>query len=387
MEPVEAPQENPVRYTTRGPGQIEWVFHKTADGLRPSGKEQQIVWLMNRARTLPKGEGRWLRDLPAAENGILFFGVDTGRLVAEFDAIEPKAPAAFDRRLFEAARLHSEFMISSDQQTHDGQVTRVNDSGFVSGGGALSVFAFAQSPVQGHAALNIDWGSGANGSSFGMQEPRGHRLGLMAANGDWSNVGVAIIEESNGSTDVGPEVMTINYLRANSSSVNHYNSFIVGTVWSDGDGNGIYDPGEGIGGVTVEPDIGGFYAVTGDAGGYAIPAVNPGTYTVTFTGEALDQDYVRVVSKGAESVRLDLALDFLETELPPVVRGEAVPDFLRLEWMGSHGRQYELFRSTDLLNWSAEGLPGWYGDTGEFQFDAPAIPATGPVFFRLRVTE
>ena len=26
----------------------EWVFHKTTDGLHPDGREQQLMWLMNR---------------------------------------------------------------------------------------------------------------------------------------------------------------------------------------------------------------------------------------------------------------------------------------------------------------------------------------------------
>ena len=52
---------------------------------------------------------------------------------------------------------------------------------------------------------------------------------------------------------------------------NHYNQFIVGTVWNDIDWDGMYDPNEGIGGVTVTPDSGTYYAITSNSGGYAIP--------------------------------------------------------------------------------------------------------------------
>ncbi|WP_372683427.1 hypothetical protein, partial [Desulfosarcina sp.] len=31
----------------------EWTFHKTADNQHPDGIEQQMTWLMNRARTDP----------------------------------------------------------------------------------------------------------------------------------------------------------------------------------------------------------------------------------------------------------------------------------------------------------------------------------------------
>jgi len=52
-------------------------------------------------------------------------------------------------------------------------------------------------------------------------------------------------------------------------------------------GNNRYDPGEGIGGVTVTSNAGTFYAVTSQSGGYAIPVtMAPGTYQVVFSGGA-----------------------------------------------------------------------------------------------------
>ncbi len=44
--------------------------------------------------------------------------------------------------------------------------------------------------------------------------------------------------------------------------LNHYNQFIVGTVWKDLDWDGMYDTNEGLGGVTVTPDAGTYYAIT-----------------------------------------------------------------------------------------------------------------------------
>ena len=38
----------------------EWTYHKTGDNLHPDGNEQQMVWLMNRARSDPAQEGVWL---------------------------------------------------------------------------------------------------------------------------------------------------------------------------------------------------------------------------------------------------------------------------------------------------------------------------------------
>ena len=41
---------------------IEWTLHKSADGTDPDGKEQRMVWLMNRARMNPTAEGIWLAE-------------------------------------------------------------------------------------------------------------------------------------------------------------------------------------------------------------------------------------------------------------------------------------------------------------------------------------
>jgi len=75
---------------------------------------------------------------------------------------------------------------------------------------------------------------------------------------------------------------------------------LVGTVWEDSNGNRLYDPGEGIGGIRVEPDRGRFYAITGTAGGYAIP-VEPGNYLVVFSGASLIRPITHAVTVGAES--------------------------------------------------------------------------------------
>ena len=54
----------------------EWTYHKTGDNLHPDGNEQQMLWLMNRARSDPlrKGPGlqrRMIRTLrPRGASGM-----------------------------------------------------------------------------------------------------------------------------------------------------------------------------------------------------------------------------------------------------------------------------------------------------------------------------
>jgi hypothetical protein len=282
---------------------MEWTMHRSVDGSVPSDAEQRMMFLMNRARQDPTAEGIWLAESndPDIANGRDFFNVDINALKSALAAIDPAAPAAFDFRLWDASRLHSEDLIARDAQDHDGQVEKVQASGFSCNGGRFSVFSYADSALNAHAALNIDWGNGPDG----MQDPPGHRFAIMSVfTSPLDNVGLAIVPEDNPGTQVGDLVFSGAYCHAGGSDENR---FIVGTVYEDNNGNGEYDEGEGLDDVTVMPDSGTYFAVTGNAGGYAIPITSPGTYRVTFSGGELGQaNYSQTVEVGAESVLLDL---------------------------------------------------------------------------------
>lgn len=290
---------------------IEWPFHKTLDGAHPNGHEQQIVWLMNRARTNPTQEGKWLAlssDSDVA-GGRTYFGVNLNTLQNEFAALAAKPPAAFDNRLYAAAFAHSADLISRDAQDHDQQFARISAAGFHFLGGRGSVFSYASSGLNAHAAWNIDWGPDNPDDGDGMQAGRGHRMATMATDGDYTNVGIAAIHETNSDTSVGEYVTTGNYCQANTSSTNHFNKFIVGTVWNDTNGNDQYDPGEGKANVDVTPDQGTYYAVTGESGGYAIPVVNNATYQLTFSSANLTGDYIKSAIVNGKSVLVDIKIE------------------------------------------------------------------------------
>jgi hypothetical protein len=296
----------PEGFLAAGIPSSEWTFHKTADSAHPDGNEQQFMWLMNRARANPTQEGIFLAtvDDPDVAYARTYFGVDLEVLKSEFAATSAKPPAAFDVRLYNAAKAHSDYLISINGQTHDGQIDRIDAAGFHYMSTRGTVFAYSDTALYGHAAFNIDWGYGSDGS--GMQDGRGHRKAIMSIDGSYSNVGVAAAPENDPGTGVGPLVVTGNYCSANTSYANHYNLFIVGTVWEDKDGDSLYDPGEGIGGVTVTPSQGTYYAVTADSGGYAIPLSSGGSYEVTFSGPRVPTGSVRSVTVGSDSVLLDL---------------------------------------------------------------------------------
>ncbi len=227
--------------------QEEWLFHKSIDGSHPDANEQQMVWLMNRARANPAVEGEWLATMSDSDvaGARTYFNVDLTSLRAEFSRIADQPPAAFDVRLYNAAESHSEDLIARDKQDHLGQLDRVMAAGFSFSSARGRVFSYATGPVYAHAAFNIDWG-GDDGT--GMQPGRGHRAAIM---GSEPNLGIAMVSDSSPMTAVGPLVTTANYCTANTSRSNHYNRFLVGTVWRDKNSNEMYDAGEGLADVLV----------------------------------------------------------------------------------------------------------------------------------------
>lgn len=320
-----------------GAPDTEWMHHKSVDGQDPEPGEQKMLWYMNRARTDPTAEGIWLANITDSSVAYArsYFGVDLAILQSAFASLAAKPPAAFDIRLHNASVLHSEALIARDGQDHDGQFDKVYDSGFNCNGGRASVFSYTRSPLHGHAALNIDWGSG---TPDGMQSPPGHRYAIMGVGGGsagLTNVGLALVPVANQALRVGPLVFSGAYCQAGSPD---HNRFIVGTVWDDQDLDNEYDEGEGLGNVMVAPDHGAFYAITGASGGYAIPVTSPGTYTVTFSGGELNApQVVAEIDVGAGSSLLDIQ------EHGPDSDGDGYGDIIDAfvddpdEWLDSDG--------------------------------------------------
>lgn len=282
---------------------VEWTLHRTADGAHPDGVEQAWLWQMNRARTDPAGEGARLAGLddPVVQLSYDVFETDLALLADEFAALAPTPPAAFDRRLWSAARDHAQAMIDAGAPVVAGQLDRVVPAGFVyptveqAQGNA---YAFAVDPVHGHAVWNANWGAGPGGMIAG----RPNRAILMGA---LANVGIAVLAAAGDA--LGPLVAVADHADANVLFPDHHNRFLVGTVWEDLDADGGYDPGEGVAGVSVAPDAGDLFAVTAAGGGFAIPIplASPALpSSVSFSGGGVPARQVGV-AVGATSVLVD----------------------------------------------------------------------------------
>jgi hypothetical protein len=80
--------------------------------------------------------------------------------------------------------------------------------------------------------------------------------------------------------------------------------FLTGAVFRDLNGNGKYDLGEGLAGVTITvrgvgsvPDF--------DSGGYTVALKHPGNYRVTAQGGGLATPITQTVHVGGSNVRLE----------------------------------------------------------------------------------
>ncbi len=269
----------------------------------PTNEEQFYLELINRARATPAAEGVRLATTTTDQNTLSAynsFGVNLILMQSQFAVILPVPPLSMNATLTTAARAHSQNMLQNNYQGHSGSdgslTTRLQAYTAGANGWSLgeNVYAYSKSVLFGHAGFEVDWGGSA--ATGGMQSPPGHRQNIHSTG--FREVGIGNVVGSNGS--VGPQLVTQDF-----GSVGGLLPFVTGVVYRDLNGNGFYDPGEGVGGVTVNVSNASYYAVTSSSGGYSVPVPGSGSYTVTFSGGpvATAQKSVNVV--GGQNAKAD----------------------------------------------------------------------------------
>ena len=265
----------------------------------PTAEEQLLLEFINAARMDPLGDAaRYISGYSATatsadaniNNAMRFFGVSGPALQQALSALAPADPLAWNDALSNAAIGHNNAMIAADLQTHQapgeaGFGARLTAAGYNFITAGENVFAFGRSPLEIHAAFMVDWGDGPNG----MQSPAGHRISIM--NPDFREAGIAITPENNGSTQVGPLVVSQEFGARSQSGV-----FVLGVAYNDTDANRFYSVGEGRSGLSVT--LGGASVSSAAAGGYSLQSSATGAQTVTLSGAGLS---------GPVSVGLNLA--------------------------------------------------------------------------------
>ena len=285
----------------------------------PLDEEQLSLEYINRARSNPPAEGRWLAGLtdPDVTGAYAYFGVDTNALIAQFSTNPPVPPLSFNSSLMNAAYYHNRDMYTNVFQDHGGSdgstiSNRINAVYANASTWGENIYCYAASVLAGEAGFEVDWGDGPDG----MQNPPGHRLNILYPG--FREVGIDVILGSksvtNGGTvsSVGPQLVTQDFGARFSAT-----PFITGVVYYDLNGNGLYDLGEGIGGVRVDVTNASYYAITAKSGGYTVPVSSDGSRWVTFSfgGQALTQILATV--SGGNNVKVD----FVPAYQPPQVYG------------------------------------------------------------------
>lgn len=284
----------------------------------PTADEQYMLELLNRFRIDPAAElahmtsslGNPARSNdPDIDSALRFFSTSGSALAAQWAQLVAAQPLAWNEDLYEAAEFHTQVMIDSNSQTHQapGEPSlgaRATNAGYTNYSFlAENVYAYARSVLHAHAGFAIDWGDNndpSHPSVNGIQSPPGHRNNML--DNDFREVGIRILSESNSSTQVGPLLVTQDL----GVRYNFGNSFLLGVVFADGGSNG-YQPGEGLGGVSVQVvgAAGTYIATSMSAGGYQLQ-VPPGVYDITFSGAGFGSAATyRNITVGSQNVKLD----------------------------------------------------------------------------------
>ncbi len=304
---VAKPRSHPIPQTPAPEGATPYSIGQ------PTDEEQQYLEYLNRARANPPAEGAILAS--TTDTNVLaaysYFGVNLSLMESQFDAIAAAPPLAMNVELMTAARLHSGDMFTNEYQGHtnsDGTDPgqRIMAQGYDWSTYGENVFAYSYSVFYGHAGFEVDWGGSA--ATGGMQSPPGHRENIHDS--AFREVGVGVVDGSHG--PVGPQLVTQDFGATFSGT-----PFLTGVAYYDLNGNGFYDPGEGIGGVTVQVPGSTYFALTANSGGYTVPVTTNGNYTIIFSGAGFTTTQQVATVSGLANVKVD----FVPAYSPPVLVG------------------------------------------------------------------
>jgi len=297
----------------------------------PSPDAQLYLEYINRARVDALVEANRLaaETDPDITSAYSFFGVTGPNIVEQFqwyvqqgaatpdeDFAQHAQPLAFNAKLNTAAELHAQDMFANEFQGHDSSGNppnpflpgydlgdRANAVGYSFVGLAENVYSYGESPREGHAAFDVDWGNVTNFGDFynpafdgqGMQNEAGHRLNIH--NPSFKEIGVGVVNGTNGS--VGPQVTTQDFGNPGSAT------FVTGVVYEDLNSNSFYDIGEGRPDVRIDVEGSPYYAVSAASGGYSVPVSGDGLFDVLFSGGGFASFMATANILGGANVKID----------------------------------------------------------------------------------
>jgi hypothetical protein len=255
----------------------------------PTPEEQLVLEYINRARANPIAEGQRL-GIDIHEG--LEDDPQNGCYGPEYVGVRP--PLAMNPALLAIAEGHSEDMYNQNYFSH----TDPNGT---------TAFQRMTNAGYNYISAGENIGAGTDMSATDLEDTlmldsgypcRAHRMNLLDIfpypPPAYYEVGIGYHEGSSGQAfitqDFGTAVDTT--------------PFLTGVVYNDANGNGFYDIGEGIAGVTITPSSGNYYAVSSSSGGYAFPIPTSGTITVTASGNGFGP-ITQTITLAGTNVELD----------------------------------------------------------------------------------
>ncbi len=316
---------------------LEFAAPRPDSVLGPTPEEQEMLELINRMRTDPQGElNRLIKSFspyeawdPEVTKALMTWNYPKAyHLTSEWAALSPTAPLAWNFSLYVAATTHSFRMIQAQEQSHQlpgeaNLLDRIKEAGYDPYvkpdeyvAASENVYAYGQAARNGfsdasftHAAFAIDWGVPSHS----------HRNNIMSP--EFSEVGISMLRTSNAQSKIGDWVTTVDFASPALSQAGD-GAYLLGVVFSDLNGSGFYEAGEGLSDVivTITPDDPNAEILEFNpyqAGGYQIYLEN-GFYTVSVTGSSFSGKITKQVAIHGQNVKVDFAVGDV-SDVPPVL--------------------------------------------------------------------
>jgi uncharacterized protein YkwD len=304
----------------------------------PTPEQQAMLELINRARANGEAEATRLQLAGGLQEGSP--GIN-GEVTVITNTVQPLSwsPLLLNAAQGHADRLNADDQFFSGQSPHEwGGTTaaeRIAAAGYPMNqqqdyfGAVTSPSGFRPGPenVASVVASGTFFGrnlaftilSGHNALFVDKNIPgRGHRLATMCD--FWREIGIGIsIGTDFGQGNTWNSVYLVQNFGSQTSGTTFATPFITGVVYDDRNGNGLYTPGEGVGGVRVDVTGANYFAVSASAGGYSVPVPGNGTYMVTFSGGGQPTQQRTVTVTNLLNAKVDFVVNMAAPAPDPTV--------------------------------------------------------------------
>ena len=217
--------------------------------LGPSPAEQYALSLINMVRTNPSGAATKLTTnlTPDVKATLGHFGLTVDGLVSELNSARPQPPLAWDDSLASSAKQQSQYQANNGIQTHQGPGEqnlndRIASAGYSNDASyGENTYAYASGIEEAMQSFLFDWGVADHGHYNNLLQPG------TSADASFKDAGVGLVNVGTNPGGVGPLVITQDF-----GSKHGEGPQIVGVVYDDPKGVGLYSIGSGQSGVTID---------------------------------------------------------------------------------------------------------------------------------------